>query len=276
MSAPAIILWDQAYNRNGDTELPRTVVNAIRTHMDNHTLTGWVRAETLAEYTGLSVRQVRRQIAANVKAGWLGIPKSGNSSGLANSYRLTFPKGDTSVTLSSRKGVMGDTLGSLRKGDTDVTLMVSSMTGKGDTDVTPTTPITTPSNFSITTQEKGVTDDTPLGHVSLSGDIFPVNATTESKGVMDDTLASDATDDTLSDDEIAELLREHHQTGEDTAEQRLIDEIRAQGSIGAKSDLAALMGVSSEVMIGIVSRLVKSGVVIHDDTPGERPVLILA
>lgn len=92
MSRPAIIDWDLAYTRNGDGKLPRAVVHAIRTYMGNNSLTGWVKEETLARDTGLSVRQVRRQIKANVEAGWLEITQQGNSSGLANSYRLTYPK----------------------------------------------------------------------------------------------------------------------------------------------------------------------------------------
>jgi hypothetical protein len=91
MSQPEILRWDQAYNRNGDRRLQRTVVNAIRTYMDNHTLTGWVKAETLVRDTGIKERTVREQIAANVAAGWLEIVESGNSSGRANTYRLTYP-----------------------------------------------------------------------------------------------------------------------------------------------------------------------------------------
>lgn len=86
-----IIEWDQAYNRNGDRKLQRTVVNAIRTYMNNHTLTGWVKAETLVRDTGIKERTVREQIAANVVAGWLEVVESGNSSGRANTYRLTYP-----------------------------------------------------------------------------------------------------------------------------------------------------------------------------------------
>jgi hypothetical protein len=86
-----VILWDQAYNRNGDRTLQRTVVNAIRTYMNNHTLTGWVKAETLIRDTGIKERTVREQIAANVAAGWLEVIESGNSSGRANTYRLTYP-----------------------------------------------------------------------------------------------------------------------------------------------------------------------------------------
>lgn len=91
MSQPEILRWDQAYNRNGDRKLQRTVVNAIRTYVNNHTLTGWVKAETLVRDTGIKERTVREQIAANVKAGWLEIVESGNSTGKANTYRLTYP-----------------------------------------------------------------------------------------------------------------------------------------------------------------------------------------
>src|SRR5258705_7049395 len=47
--------------------------------------------------TGLSERQVDRQITANVKAGWLEITSRGHSGGKSNDYRLTYPKADTSV-----------------------------------------------------------------------------------------------------------------------------------------------------------------------------------
>lgn len=97
MTTPAIIRWDQAYNRNGDSSFPRAVVNVIRTYMDNDTLAGWVKRSTLMSDTGLSERQVDRQITANVKAGWLEITSRGHSGGKSNDYRLTYPKADTSV-----------------------------------------------------------------------------------------------------------------------------------------------------------------------------------
>ena len=95
---PAIIRWDQAYNRSGDDKLPRAVVNVLRTYMDNDDLDGWVKRETLMRDTGLSERQVDRHIAANVKAGWLAITSRGHSGGKSNDYRLTYPKADISVT----------------------------------------------------------------------------------------------------------------------------------------------------------------------------------
>ncbi|WP_141682017.1 hypothetical protein [Mycobacterium malmoense] len=169
------------------------MVNAIRTHVNNHTLEGWVKAEKLAEYTGLKVRGVRKQIAANVKAGWLEIVQSGNSSGLANTYRLSYPKGVLQDMVPQTKGVPGDTV------------RVSSRTEKGVLQDTPTTPITTPENFSIkrslkgTTPDNGVPQDTLATDPFGSGDLVPVDldrrstdrrSATEFNGVPQDTLAS--------------------------------------------------------------------------------------
>jgi hypothetical protein len=191
MSTPAIILWDQVYNRNGDPNLPRAVVNAIRTHMNNHTLEGWVRAETLADYTGLKLRAVRAQIAANRKAGWLKVVEKGNSSGKANSYRLTYPNGVVHDTVPQEKGVADDTI------------MVSSSAGNGVVDDTPTTPGTSPRNFSRssdgrTSPENGVVHDTLAADPWGSGDISPGNSTTESNGVVDNTLGNGVPEDTIS------------------------------------------------------------------------------
>lgn len=88
---PNIIRWDQAYTRNGDGKLPRAAVHCIRTYMDNDTLEGFVKRETIAQDTGLSIRQVDRQIAANIKAGWLKITSKGHSGGKANDFKLMFP-----------------------------------------------------------------------------------------------------------------------------------------------------------------------------------------
>ncbi|WP_305093555.1 hypothetical protein [Prescottella sp. R16] len=90
----AIIQWDQAYNRNGNSKLPRAAMNALRTYMNNHTLTGWVSQETLAENTGLTVRGVRKQLDANEAAGWLEIVEQGRSA-RATVYRLAIPTGTT-------------------------------------------------------------------------------------------------------------------------------------------------------------------------------------
>jgi hypothetical protein len=264
-TVPAIIRWDQAYNRNGDAPLPREVVNVIRTYMNNHTLEGWVKAETLADHTGLKVRQVRRQIAANVAAGWLEITASGNSSGLANSYRLTYPKGVIDDTVHSAKGVIEDTL------------RVSCRAEKGVMDDTPTTPLTSPgtSPKRSTSPEKGVMDDTlpdPWG----SEVIFPANPTTEFKGVMDDTLANGDTDDTLDDEEIAELMDEiHEETDVSTLSQSmtaLSDEDAAEGRLRAAMAAGPIpawtardvAGVPQPMTNAVLNRLIDSGVVIHD------------
>jgi len=175
--------------------------------MNNQTLEGWIKAEKLADYTGLRVRAVRAQIAANVQAGWLEIVQSGNSSGLANTYRLTYPKGVVQNTLESSVS---------SKGVVDDTLRVSSSAEKGVVDDTPTTPRTTPRNFSKSSEErtspkeKGVVHDTipsdPLG----SGDItFPANPTSEFNRVVNDTLENGVADDTLAADELDEVMAEH-------------------------------------------------------------------
>ena len=147
MSAPAIILWDKAYNRSGDHKLPRAVVNVLRTYMDNDTLEGWVKRETLMRGTGLSERQVDRHIAANVKAGWLAITRRGHSGGKSNDYRLTYPKADISVTETQ----------------TDLS-MQTDMSGEGrricpvkaDIYVSPTSPRTSPGLMTTDTEPQGL------------------------------------------------------------------------------------------------------------------------
>jgi hypothetical protein len=236
---PAIILWDQAYNRNGDKALPRAAVNALRTHIDNDTLTGWAKAETLASYTGLSVRMVRRQIAQNVEAGWLEVVRSGNSSGLANTYRLTYPN-----------GVMDDRVRPER---------VSSSTGKGVMDVTPTTHRTSPQGkFSRggTTQETGVVNDTLPAEPSGSGDIGPAYEATESEGVADDTLP----------DHLEAQLEawERRQAAED----RLLVALREK-PIGGK-EVYRVAGVDVTEAKELCLDLIARGLVIHDMAPGPR------
>lgn len=103
MSTPEILLWDQAYNRNGDAKLPRTVVNAVRTYMDNDDLTGWVSQETLARDTGLDETNVRRQIKKNVDAGWLVVTKRGRA-GRASEYRLAYPQPGADARLDANEG----------------------------------------------------------------------------------------------------------------------------------------------------------------------------
>ncbi|MFJ9371378.1 helix-turn-helix domain-containing protein [Nocardia sp. NPDC101769] len=119
--------------------------------MDNRTLKGWVKQETLAEATGLDVRSVKRHIRENVKAGWLKVTERGNSGGRANTYELTFP---SKVTRMSPKGGR-------------------ACPPNGDVDVTPTTLRTTPKSSSLTTKKKK--GDTSVPH---SGDGLNKNPTT--------------------------------------------------------------------------------------------------
>lgn len=203
MSQPEILRWDQAYNRNGDGKLPRAVVNVIRTYVNNDTLVGWVKAENLALATGLQVRGVRKQIAANVAAGWLEIVESGNSSGLANTYRLTYPKGvlqDTVPSGTPSKGVPEDTITARteprRVSHRTPLESEGCPTGpvKGVLQDTPTSPRTSPQrevlreNYS---NGNGVLQDTlaptdPFG--GSVGSAHPTEKASQSKGVPQDTI----------------------------------------------------------------------------------------
>lgn len=184
-----VIAWDQAYNRTARKQdgghLQRDVVNVIRTYVDNHTLRGWVKQETLAEATGLSLRAVKRQIKANCDAGWLRVTEKGHSGGRANTYELMIPEGVISDTLSLRvssvtlsNGVTSDPLPS--KGCHERPL-------KGVTSGPPTTPRTSPQRSS--TPKNGVINDTIRQPAeSSAGDDLPANAATESNGVINDTI----------------------------------------------------------------------------------------
>jgi hypothetical protein len=51
---------------------------------------------------------------------------------------------------------------------------------------------------------------------------------------------------------------------ETAPEERLLTAIRANGSIGAKSDLGSLMGVSHHEVQRIIPRMIAQGVIVHD------------
>ncbi|MGV9540332.1 hypothetical protein ACWDSF_03290 [Nocardia beijingensis] len=173
-----IIVWDQAYNRTPTRTadgklLPRTVMNAIRTYMNNTTLTGWVKQETLAEATGLDLRTVKRHIAANVQAGWLKVTERGNSAGRANAYELTFPRKGTQMSPSlAQVTQMSPEGGHVRPLN-------------GDADVTPTTDRTTPESSSLTTVKSGDTN------VPLSGDGSKESPETASDVSASSTVTAD-------------------------------------------------------------------------------------
>ncbi|WP_420880753.1 hypothetical protein [Rhodococcus sp. (in: high G+C Gram-positive bacteria)] len=64
-------------------------------------------------------------------------------------------------------------------------------------------------------------------------------------------------------------------TADLTPEERLLGEILAEGSVGSKSDLPELMGVSIREVNVIIPRMIADGLIIHD-TDREYPALILA
>ncbi|MEV4635251.1 hypothetical protein AB0J79_18660 [Rhodococcus coprophilus] len=242
---PPIIRWDQAYNRNRDGKLPRTVVNAIRTYMNNHTLTGWVKAETLMRDTGLKERAVREQISRNVAAGWLKIVDRGNSSGKANTYRLTYPPDHALQRMVDDEPC-------------------SKLQGNHAADCTPTTPGTSPQEkFLGTTPEEKHAADCMVPDPWGSGfiDHSATGTTTESDHAPDCRVPEGAPERTIGSDL--------------TPEERLLVEIQAEGSVGAKSALHELMGVSTREVNVIVPRMIEDGLIIHD-TDREYPVLVLA
>ncbi|MBN3459851.1 hypothetical protein JNN96_38140 [Mycobacterium sp. DSM 3803] len=250
MSQPAIILWDQAYNRNGDPKLPRAVVNVIRTYMDNDTLTGFVKAETLARDTGLQVRGVRKQIAANVAAGWLKVVESGNSSGKANTYRLTYPKGVLQDTVPSEAT-------NQRVSHRTPLESEGCPTGpvKGVLQDTPTSPRTSPQEKFIvkrTSPEKGVPQDTipqqdPWGS---AGDSSPIATTSKSNRVPQDTLATDPWEQPPSRDP-----------------ERLLLDALADGPIPAKQ-VMGITGLDRQEVQGFMRGLITRRVIHHDTEEG--------
>ncbi|BBX04318.1 hypothetical protein BST36_17370 [Mycolicibacterium moriokaense] len=239
MSTPPILQWDKAYNRNGDPKLPRTVVNVIRTYMDNHTLTGFVKQETLAEATGLTVRGVRKQIAANVAAGWLEIVSVGNSSGKATDYRLTIPKEEPQFRLPSSKA---EPQFPLEDGEGGTTVPV-----KEEPQFLPTSPSTSPKRSTSPTEGE---PQFPLPGTGLmrpgQGIDLPPDATGQSKAEPQFLLS----------DEDQEAL----------AEERLLA-VLADGPIPAKAGQSVTQ-VPQQITNTVIKRLIRSGVIVHDkETP---------
>ncbi|WP_157101781.1 hypothetical protein [Nocardia caishijiensis] len=75
---------------------------------DFNTREFYVKYETLAEMTGLSVATVKRHVKANCTAGWLKITRQGRT-GRANEYILEIPQSVTHDTLEP-ESVISDTL----------------------------------------------------------------------------------------------------------------------------------------------------------------------
>ncbi|MCD5421384.1 hypothetical protein LRS71_17770 [Rhodococcus pyridinivorans] len=220
-------------------------MNAIRTYMNNYTLTGWVKAETLMHDTGLKERAVREQISRNVAAGWLEIIERGNSSGRANTYRLAYPQNHAVQ----------------RRVDDEP---CSTLQGNHAADCTPTTPGTSrQEKFLGTTPEENHAADCMLPDPPGSGvlDHPASGATTESDHARDCRVPEGPPERTTDSDL--------------TPEERLLVEIRAEGSVGAKSDLSTLMGINTREVNVIVRRMIADGLIIHD-ADREYPVLILA
>ncbi|WP_142395239.1 helix-turn-helix domain-containing protein [Mycobacterium avium] len=241
-------------------------MHVIRTYMNNDTLSGFVKQETLARDTGLSLRQVQRQIADNVKAGWLEVAEQGHSARKANVYRLTYPtQMTTDMSTQGRRICHAD----------------------DDGYVVPTTPSTSPGSSPKrrTTPGRGdryVAIPDPKG----SGGYSPVLSTAPHDddryvaiGDGDTSGRDDGRSVALTEDEQEEIRDEYRKEIEETevftlaqtvtvlsdeeaAEQRLIAAM-VGGPIPACT-ARGVAGVNQRMTDAVVVRLINSGAVIHD------------
>lgn len=120
----------------------------------------------------------------------------------------------------------------------------------------------------------------PIHENSTEGDSFAVadderSSSQEPEGSpsVQPPTASEASP-SLTDEEIAELMDEVR-LQDPSPEDRLLTAIRTNGSVRAKSGLAALMGVDQAEVNAIVPRLIAEGTILHDKS-GEHPLLTLA
>ncbi len=147
--------------------------------------------------------------------------------------------------------------------------------------VSPTSPKTSPRNFSRSSEEG--TSPKEKGDISVaipdpfsgSGDHLPAATTSPWDEDVYVPLPNGDTSVAFTDEEIEALLAEHYAEAQDTPQQRLLDAIRADGSVGAKSDLATLMGVDRHQVGVIVPEMIRAGLIVHDKTT-ERETLVLA
>lgn len=95
--------WLEAYCYNGDSSTPRAVMMTMFHHADANTLTCHPTVERLAQACGLSERQVRRQIEANERSGWLTTVRHASntrkSAPMYAEYELTFGQPRTNMSV---------------------------------------------------------------------------------------------------------------------------------------------------------------------------------
>lgn len=94
--------WLESYAYNGDSSTPRAVMMVLFHHADANTLLCYPTVERLAQACGLSERQVRRQIEANERSGWLKTTRDASntrkSAPMNAEYQLTFGQSRTNMS----------------------------------------------------------------------------------------------------------------------------------------------------------------------------------
>ncbi len=94
--------WLESYAYNGDSSTPRAVMMVLFHHADANTLLCYPTVERLAQACGLSERQVRRQIEANERSGWLKTTRDASntrkSAPMNAEYQLTFGQSRTDMS----------------------------------------------------------------------------------------------------------------------------------------------------------------------------------
>lgn len=133
--------WHKAYGQSDVPSSVRSVAYVVWDYTDAQGNKGYPGIDRITASTGLSQRQALRNLADNVKRGWLGQVSSGARSGkagIASEYRLTYPAGHrNSVSPVSPAPDIPVSRASPAEGNP-----VSSMTKPGVTSVTPTQPST--------------------------------------------------------------------------------------------------------------------------------------
>ncbi len=242
-----LLQWLKAYNQTAPKGLQRTVLNAIATHADNYTLEAYPGIDRLADETGLSRRQVSRQIAANRDAGWLWIDPDSGSGSTPNHYRLTIPRHDTHV--------MPKVLGRDDTGVMPRVLGMTSMASGDDVDVIQTTQGTTHKSSSYGTTSRGSQSD-PFG--GSGGDYSPAISTTQrgddAEGLPEHLEAQ------------FEAFLAQPEPESDSPESRLLAAI-ADGPV-AGYDVPGITGLDQGAVQELVRSLVERGVIVHDMAPG--------
>lgn len=237
-SPRTILDWQRAYFREqADPQLRKTwpTMAVLMTYADRD-LECYPSQATIAKVAGIKDPEtVRRHLKLNEDAGWLVKFQSGGPGKGTNHYRFVVP--------SPPQG-----------GDIPVTQRGPVPAGEQ-------------SKLSNRTVHRTVHGSEQERSPLHSGDeVSNPSTETDPSGSGADLPATERTN---------KPYPRHTAGTPDSPEERLLAEIRSEGSVGAKSDLGRLMGVSRQEVNVIIPRMIAEGVIVHD-TDREYPALVLA